>query len=111
MEIGKNLKKLRESKKLSQQDVADYIGVERKTYMSWETDKSGVSSEFIPKLAEFFNVEIGVLFRKKPSEIVIKQHNTDNKDTSVKGVIIILNDKEDIDELVNVFIKKYGKSP
>ena len=111
MGIGKNLIKLRESKKLKQQEVADYIGVERKTYMSWETEKSGVSSEIIPKLAELFKVEINELFRNNVSEIVTIQNNTDNNDTSANCAIIILNDKEAINELVNGIIKKYGKSP
>ena len=57
MEIGKNLRKIRESKKLTQQYVADYVGVERKTYINWETGESDVKSKFIPMLAELFNVE------------------------------------------------------
>jgi len=109
MEIGKNLKNLRERKNLSQQYVADEVGVERRTYMSWEADRTGVKSEYIPKLAELFNVEIGELYRNKTSEIVINQNNTDNKDTSVNGVIIVLNDKEAVNELVNLMTKRFSQ--
>jgi Predicted transcriptional regulator len=54
MEIGENLRKIRESKNLSQQYVADYLGVERKTYLNWEAGESSIKSVFIPKLAELF---------------------------------------------------------
>ena len=65
MAVGGNLRKIRTGNKLSQQEVADYIGIERKTYMNWESGASDVKSAFIPKLAELFNVEIGDLFKEK----------------------------------------------
>ena len=107
--IGDNLRRLRESKKLSQQYVADYVGVERKTYLKWEANETDVKSQYVQMLAKLFNVEISDLYRKKTSDIVINQNNTENKDNSVNGVIIILNDKKAVDELVNMIKKKYGK--
>ena len=58
MDIGKKLKQKRECQKLTQQEVADYVGVERTTYMNWEAGVSDVKCKYIPKLAEFFNVDI-----------------------------------------------------
>ena len=110
MFIGDNLRKLRERKNLSQQNVADYVGVERKTYMKWEANENDVKCQYIPKLAELFDVEIGELYRKKTSEIVINQNNTDNNHNSANGLIIILNDKETVNEVVKMFTKKLGKS-
>jgi len=34
MSIGKNLKSLRNRQNVSQQDIADFLGVDRKTYVS-----------------------------------------------------------------------------
>ena len=103
MNIGKNLRAIRDSKKLSQQEVADYVGVERKTYMNWETDGSNIKSVYIPQLAEFFKVEIKDLFKEDASNIVINQNNTDNKDNSVNNsIVVLLNDKEAIDEIANI---------
>ena len=59
MEIGENLRKIRESKNLSQQYVADYVGVERKTYLNWESGEYSIKSKFIPILAKLFDIEIG----------------------------------------------------
>ena len=108
MEIGENLRKLRESQNLSQQYVADYVGVERKTYMNWEAGESDVKSKFIPKLAELFNVEIGDLYQGNSSEIIITQNNSDNKENSVNGIVIILNDKKAVNELVNLVKQKFS---
>jgi len=109
MEIGLNLKKIRERNNFSQQDVADYVGVERKTYSNWETGESDVKSKYIPMLAKFFDVEISELFQRKSSEIIITQNNSDNKDSSVNGIIVILNDKEAVNELANLIKEKYSK--
>ena len=109
MDVGKNLRKIRDSKKLSQQEVADYIGIERKTYMNWETGVSDIKSIYIPMLAEFFNVAIQDLFKEDVSSVVINQNNSDNKDSSVNGIILILNDKESVDEIVNIIKKAKNK--
>ena len=112
MDIGKNLRKLRDSRQLSQQEVADYIGVERKTYMNWETGISDVKSTYIPMLAEFFNVDIKDLFKDNSSKIVITQNNTnkDNKENSVNGIIVLINDKEAVDEIVNIIKRRQENS-
>lgn len=106
MSIAKNLRTIRESKNVSQQEVADYVNVERKTYMNWETGVSDIKSIYIPQLAEFFNVEIKDLFNENSSNLVITQNNTDNKDNSINGIIVLLNNKEAVDEIVNSLRRK-----
>jgi transcriptional regulator with XRE-family HTH domain len=109
MNIANNLRVIRNKKNVSQQDVADFLGVDRKTYISWESGEVDIKSSYIPKLAEFLHVEIGDLFRNKPSEIVMNQHNSDNKDNLINGVIILLTDKEAIDQLVDMMKKQFEK--
>ncbi len=101
MDIADNLKRFRNKSNISQQDVADSLGIDRKTYISWESGVSDVKSQYIPELAKIFNVEIGELFREKSSEIVINQQNSDNKDSSLNGIIILLTEKEIMDDLVD----------
>jgi len=60
MEIGTNLRKLRSKTKYSQQDISDMLGVDRNTYANWEKESNDVKSEYIPKLAKIFDVEIKV---------------------------------------------------
>ena len=109
IDVGKNLRKIRESKNKSQQEVADHLGVERKTYGNWETGATKVNSSTLQQLAEFFKVDIKEFFKDKSSNIVISQTNTDNKEHSVNGgIIIFLNDKETLDELVTLIKKLLG---
>ena len=58
MDIGKKLRQKRECKNLTQQEVADYVGVERTTYINWEAGTSDVKCKYIPKLSEFLNVDV-----------------------------------------------------
>ena len=75
--------------------------------MSWEAECVEIKSSYIPKLAEYLQVEINDLFKDKVSNIVINQHNSDNKDSSINGVILLLSDKEALDQLVDVIKKKF----
>jgi len=108
MNLGDNLRIIRTQKNISVQDVSDFLGVERKTYSKWETTGK-VKSEFIPKLAEFFKVEISDLFKKNPGDIIISQYNSDNKDNSINGIIIFLTDKEAVNQLIEVVKERFEK--
>ncbi len=63
MTIGTYLRRFRENIKLSQQQVADELGVSQATYNLWESDKSSFKIDFLFKLAKIYNVE--------PGEIII----------------------------------------
>ena len=99
MDIGKNLIKLRNEKKVSQQKVAEYLGVGRSTYTGWEA-KGNFKSDDLQKLADYFEVDISELFKEDVLQIVINQNSTDNKDNSVNGIVILLNDKKVFDEIL-----------
>ena len=110
MDIANNLKKLRSRSKISQQEIADTLGIDRRTYIGWEAGISDVKSQYIPELAKLFNVEVGELFREKSSDIIINQHNTDNKDNSVNNSLILLvTDKEVVNQLVDLIKERAEK--
>jgi transcriptional regulator with XRE-family HTH domain len=110
MNIGNNLRVIRSKKNISQQEVADFLGVDRKTYMNWEMSVSAVKSSYIPKLAEFFDIEINDLFQEKSVDIIINQQNSDNKDTSINNsIVLLLNDKEAVDQLMEVMKKRFER--
>lgn len=50
------LKKLRLSHKLTQKEVADLLGVDRTTYVKYETGKSEPTFETLRRLADYFEV-------------------------------------------------------
>lgn len=69
MRLGQNLRKLRSKTKYSQLYISDLLGIDRNTYANWENEKNDVKSDFIPKLANIFNVEIAVLFEEETKTV------------------------------------------
>ena len=103
MGISKNLFIIRNKKKISQQEMADYLGVDRKTYKSWEDGKVEIKYSYVLKLAEILQVEASELLQDKPGDVIINQHNMDNKDTSINNsIVLIVTDKETVDQIFNV---------
>lgn len=108
MLLGENIRKLRvNSTRLSQQDMADQLGVDRNTYANWEKGENDIKSEYIPKLADLLGVKIQDLFRSEAKDINIIQEHNEGKDNSIlNGAIIILTDKDAVDKLVNLIKDK-----
>lgn len=104
--IGENLRKLRVlNTNFSQREIAELLGVDRNTYSKWENNDTDVKSEYLPKLAETFKVEIGELFEKSNEKLVVKHSNFEGKDNSIlTGAVIILNNDEVVKKLID-FLK------
>lgn len=68
------LKEARKNARLSQQKVADYIGVSQNTYSYWENGKYNIDNESLKKLSELFDVSVDYLLGKeisKPAKALI----------------------------------------
>jgi len=92
MGVGTNLKRLRAKTKLSQQDIADQLNIDRATYINWENETFDVKSQYIPKLADIFDVDLQELFKDDQKIQII--NNIENKDRAggvgvQKGNIVI----------------------
>lgn len=102
MGVGVNLKRIRSKTKYSQRDIADLLGVDKNTYANWENEVTDVKSEFIPKLATIFDVEIKDLFEAK-STIEINFNKQVHKGSSTNNsVVIVMPDKESVEKLVGL---------
>lgn len=116
MGVGTNLKRLRNKTKFSQQDIADKLNIDRTTYSNWENETFDVKSQYIPQLAEIFDVELYDLF--KDDQKIHVTNNIENKDKTgaggvgvQKGKVIInmiitdenslLKVKEELDKYLN----------
>jgi len=103
MGVGTNIRKFRSKTKLSQQNVADLLGVDKNTYANWENETNDIKSEHIPKWAKIFNVEIKDLFESKVSKIEINLNKQITNDNSLNNsVILVMPDKETVEKLVAV---------
>ncbi|MES5943359.1 MULTISPECIES: helix-turn-helix domain-containing protein [unclassified Bacillus cereus group] len=63
MNLGEQLKKLRELKGFSQEDVAKKIGVTRQAVYKWENDKSCPDIDNLILLSEMYNVTLDELIK------------------------------------------------
>lgn len=62
--VNDNLKTIREKKRISQQDVANYLGITRQAYSHYEVGRRKPDYETLLKLAEFFGVSVLDLLEK-----------------------------------------------
>ena len=66
MSLGENIKRRRRALKLSQEYVAEQLGVSRQAVSKWETGQSEPSANNLAELAQLLNVSIAELVEPEP---------------------------------------------
>lgn len=64
--IGKMIAMKRRQKGLTQEELANYLGVSKASVSKWETGQSYPDITFLPQLATFFNITIDELMGYEP---------------------------------------------
>ncbi len=97
--FGNNLKRLRESKNLTQEELAELIGVEYQTISRIETGLYFTSYENLQKIAQALNINISDLFNI-PTEKMTKQEN-------IKAITKILKNssENDVDFIYKILLE------
>lgn len=91
------LKEARKNARLSQQKVADYIGVSQNTYSYWENGKYNIDNESLKKLSELFDVSVDYLLGKeilKPAKALIPVLGTVQAGIPIEAVEDVLDYEE-----------------
>lgn len=79
MELGKHIKKFRQEKQLSQEELANRIYVTRQTVSNWENDKSYPDVNSLLLLSEIFQISLDRLIKgdiDTMKEVIIKEEVT-----------------------------------
>jgi transcriptional regulator with XRE-family HTH domain len=63
-----NLKKIRQSKQMSQRDIATYLSISPQSVSKWEKGTALPSIEYLPKLAECLGCDINAFFVPIPEK-------------------------------------------
>jgi transcriptional regulator with XRE-family HTH domain len=63
--LGERLKELREGKELTQQEMADMLGISRGTYAHYEINRREPDDATKIRLADFFNVTLDYLLGRE----------------------------------------------
>jgi transcriptional regulator with XRE-family HTH domain len=61
--LGERLKKIRKGKRITQDEIAAYLGVKRQTYSAYERGVSVPDSLTLKKLADYFEVSTDFFFQ------------------------------------------------
>lgn len=72
MSIGSNIKRFREENKLTQEKIADKIGVTFQAVSSWERDEYKPDTDKLLRLAELFGVSVSALVEDKANAFQTK---------------------------------------
>ena len=66
MQLGEKLYKLRESRNMSQEELAERLGVSRQTISNWENDKVTLDVDKAQELCKLYNIDMNTLFDIAP---------------------------------------------
>ncbi|CJD48136.1 putative transcriptional regulator [Streptococcus pneumoniae] len=91
------LKQLRKEKGLTQQKVADEIGVTKRTYIYWENEESQIKTNKASQLADYFGVSVGYLLGYEPESEQVSNY---------KKIRIHFTDGHEMNFLVRDFTEK-----
>ena len=87
MKFGDNLKRVRKMRKISQEDLADKLGVSRQSVSKWETGENYPSMQNIVCLCDIFKCKMNDLVHESFEDI-------DFMDKEIKMSVVKLNEKE-----------------
>ena len=69
--IPENLRRFRNIKGMSQQQVADYLGVSRQAYTRYEMGQREPGIDVLTKLAKLYNYQVDVFFSKHTTDDIL----------------------------------------
>ena len=90
MSTGNNIKKIRELKNLTQEYVAEQIGVSRRWYMMMENDEATIKDENLHKISQILKVDFNEL-KNFDNKKIFNSYFTDNA-TNQGNVFYIENE-------------------
>lgn len=99
VEIGKKIRELREAKKMSQKELAQFLNITPQAISKWELDKSLPDLETVIRLCDYFQVSIDQLlgnskksfferlFSRKKENETMKDNTSNLKASKEKDVV------------------------
>ena len=87
MEIGKKIMELRKKKGLSQEQLADKVGVARQTISKWELGETSPDLKQAKELSKIFNISLDELVDNNIKEILVEKTSNTEK---LAGIILKL---------------------
>lgn len=103
LNIANNIARLRHDKKITQEQLAEFIGVTKASVSKWENDQSTPDITILPQLATFFDVTIDELIGYTPQlskEQVQRLYQRFGKDFAERPFEEVMNETQ-------AYVKRY----
>lgn len=107
MDIGKNIKRLREDRGIKQNEIADLIGMHRSNYSKIENGQREISVAALDKIAAYFNISLDELVHL--GEDIPQEISVEDKTTAEQVKLIQELDQEEknmIFKMIDTFLTK-----
>ena len=90
IKIGEIIKKLRKERDVTQEKLADYLGISYQAVSKWENDISCPDIMLLPKLAGIFNTTVDELLsgEQKPETQFLPEEKRKNPDHLILKIIV-----------------------
>jgi transcriptional regulator with XRE-family HTH domain len=116
MELGYRIKKIRQEKKYSQQEIADYLNISQKMYSNFESCKTQLSIIQLFHLSKILSFNLFNFLKNLYNDLGIENINSEqtlddsisaeSKDALLVNYINIIKDKDEIISLLKEKIKR-----
>ena len=98
--FGNNVRDLRLKQGLTQEKLAEIIGIQAQTVTAIENGKTFISCEVLSAISEYFKVDASVLFLPK---IQINNDDSQNYIPKIKSLLPKFNSKK-LEEIYNILL-------
>lgn len=109
MNIGNNISALRKQKGITQEELANVLGVSAQAVSKWENNSSCPDVSLLTKIADYFGITVDALLRSNDDEInSVKEPKTDSPRNFAKNInvnIVQQNGKENNIKIPFMFVK------
>ena len=102
MTLAESLKRIRKKYKMTQEDIALFLGVSRSGYTYYETGKTTPSVEVLKKLATIYDTSIDEIVGM-PSKTTTAVRNVSEENVAGKGVDPLMYMKKEEQNLIMAF--------
>ena len=112
IKLGQRIKELREQSGISQQKLAEMLGVSRPTISQIESEERKISADELIKLAAIFNLSIeSLLDSEKQPEVILKEGRKEKKRQPQIRINVPQKNLEKFKEVLLYILNKVGSKP
>lgn len=110
--IGRKIKEFRTKRGISQQRLAELLGVSRPAISQMENGERKVSADELDRLAKIFNISVNSLLnREKEPEVILEEKGEEEKLEPSIRISVPQNNLEKFKEVLLYILNKVGSKP